>query len=62
MEVDRYKINGQVRCRIWSEYEKETLAFEPKELMSLLRWLQEHENEITNDAIENRVNDEMKGM
>jgi hypothetical protein len=62
MEVERIQRQGHVFYRIWSEYASDSLAFEPGELMALQRWLQEDEDEITNDTLSNRVNEEMKGM
>jgi hypothetical protein len=47
---------------VYSASSKNSLAFEPGELMALLSFLQEHKDEITNDTLSNRVNDEMKGM
>lgn len=61
MEVERVQRQGHVFYRIFSEYAKESLAFEPGELMALQRFLQEHEDEITQDTLSNRVNEEMKG-
>jgi hypothetical protein len=62
MEVERVQQQGHVFYRIWSEYAKDTLAFERGELMALQRYLNEHEDEITNDTLSNQMNDEMKGM
>lgn len=62
MEVERIQQQGHVFYRIWSEYAKDTLAFEPGELVTLQCWLQEHEDEITQDTLSNRVHDEMKGL
>src|SRR6266566_4347669 len=66
MEVERVNLHkGQRRFiiyRVSSEYAKDSLAFEPGELMSLLRWLQEHEDEITQDVTANVVQHELKGM
>ena len=62
MEVERVQQQGFITYRVWSEYAKDTLAFEPAEMMSLLHWLQEHEDELTQDTLSNRVNDEMKGI
>jgi hypothetical protein len=59
-EVERIQQLGHVFYHISSEYAKDTLAIEPGELMSLLHWLQEHENEIIDDTIANRVHDEIK--
>lgn len=60
-EVERDEINGRYIYRIHSDYDKDSIAMEPGELMALLRWLQEHEGEITNDTLSNRVQDEMRG-
>lgn len=62
MEVERVQQQGHVFYRIFSEYAKDSLAFEPGELMALLSWLQEHEDEITQDTLSNRVYNEMKGL
>jgi hypothetical protein len=62
MEVERIQQQGHVFYRVHSDYAKDSIAFEPGELMSLLHWLSEHENELIEDTISNRVNNEMKGM
>jgi hypothetical protein len=53
MDVERFTRDGLVRYRIHSDYDKESITMEPKEVMALLTWLQEHEAEITNDALAN---------
>jgi hypothetical protein len=63
MEVERIqRPTGLIFYRIHSDYAKVSLSVEPAEMMSLVHWLKELEDELTNDAISNRVNDEMKGM
>jgi hypothetical protein len=62
MEVERIQRQGHVFYRIHSDYAKDSVTTEPKELMQLLTWLQAHENEIVNDALANSTHDEMKGL
>ena len=63
MKIERFEaFNGFTWYRIFSDYAKDSLALEPKELMALLTYLQEHEHEIIQDTLSNRVSDEMKGM
>ncbi len=54
--VERFKRDwerGLIRYRIDSDYDEESITVEPKELLALLTWLQEHEAEITNDVLSN---------
>jgi hypothetical protein len=61
MQVDRIKQGDQV-FYLLTRGNLEQSAFTPRELMQLLIWLQEHEDEIIQDAFAKSVNDEMKGM
>ncbi len=54
MQVERYEINGHPIYRIHSDYAKDSVEMEPRELMALLTWLQEHEAEIRQDRLSNR--------
>lgn len=53
MNVERFTRGELARYRIHSYYDGGSIAIEPKALMALLRWLQEHENEIVQDVIHN---------
>jgi len=61
MEVERVLQHDHICYYVYSAYRKSSLAFEPGELMALQRWLQEHEDEITNDTLSNSVHHEMRG-
>lgn len=55
MVVERIQQGGHVFYRLHSEYAKDTLAFEPDELLSLLEWLKNRESIITHDVTLNRL-------
>ena len=56
MRVEHLQEDGHIFYRIWSVYTDDTLACEPGELLALLRWLQEHEDEINQDASNHGMN------
>jgi hypothetical protein len=53
MDVERFMRGKLARYRIHSDYDGDAIAVEPKELLALLTWLQEHEQEIINDQTAN---------
>ncbi len=56
MEVERIKQGEHVFYRVSSQYAGwDTLAFEPKELLKLLTYLQENEAQIVQDSLDNDV-------
>jgi len=54
MTVERIEEAGGVSYRLFSEWEKDSLAFSPKELLHLLVYLQDFEQQIIQDARDNR--------
>ncbi len=59
-QVERKKQGDQI-VYLLTNGNNETLALTPRELMQLLTWMQDHENELVNDALQNSVDDEMEG-
>ncbi len=56
MQVERIKQGEHVFYRMSSQYAGwDTLAFEPKELLQLLVYLQEHEQQLIQDSLDNDV-------
>ncbi len=57
MQVERVQIrsDGFTFYRIHSEYAKDSVAVGPRELMKLLTWLQENEQQLIQDALDNDV-------
>jgi hypothetical protein len=58
MKVERITDNGPIFYCVWSEYAKDTLAFTPKELLHLLVFLQDFEQQLIADTQENRPMEE----
>jgi len=53
MNIERFTRNRLICYQIHSEYDGDSIAMDPKELLALSRWLTEHENEIVNDSLAN---------
>lgn len=60
MYVERYPVLGRHIYRIHSEYDKESIAVEPQELLQLLVYLQDFEQQIIQDSRDNRTLEAMR--
>ncbi len=60
MEVERIADNGPIFYRVYSTYANDTLAFTPRELLQLLVFLQDLEQQIIADSQANRTAEAMR--
>jgi hypothetical protein len=59
MQIERYTINKRRVYKIHSSYDGEDITVEPKELMQLLRYLAENEDQLVQDVLDNQM---LEGM
>ena len=51
--IERLERDEHMDYRVHSPFLLESADFEPKEMVTLMRWLQEHEGQLTHDALAN---------